>query len=78
MEQDPIFILCLPRTGSSLLRYVLDSHESIWCPPEKHLAPLMEGLLDVVGAYSLPLTPSSEAYPIPDLDAAGERVASLS
>lgn len=33
----PIFVLCCARSGSTLLRYVLDAHPDIVCPPELHL-----------------------------------------
>jgi protein-tyrosine sulfotransferase len=33
----PIFVLCCARSGSSLLRYVLDTHPDIVAPPELHL-----------------------------------------
>jgi protein-tyrosine sulfotransferase len=32
----PIFIVGCRRSGASLLRYVLDAHEDIACPPESH------------------------------------------
>lgn len=35
--EPPIFVLCCARSGSTLLRYVLDSHPSIAAPPELHL-----------------------------------------
>lgn len=33
----PIFVLCYARSGSTLLRYVLDTHPQIIAPPELHL-----------------------------------------
>ena len=33
----PIFVLCYARSGSTLMRYVLDTHPQIVCPPELHL-----------------------------------------
>lgn len=33
----PIFVLCCARSGSTLLRYILDAHPAIACPPELHL-----------------------------------------
>ncbi|HSG64402.1 MAG TPA: sulfotransferase [Gammaproteobacteria bacterium] len=33
----PIFVICCARSGSTLLRYVLDTHPSITAPPELHL-----------------------------------------
>ena len=34
----PIFVLCVARSGSTLLRVLLDSHNEICCPPELNLA----------------------------------------
>lgn len=39
-----IFVLCTPRSGSTLLRYILDAHPKICCPPELALGPLAEQL----------------------------------
>ncbi len=33
----PTFVLCFSRTGSTLLRYVLDTHPLLGCPPEFHV-----------------------------------------
>ena len=33
----PIFVLCYARSGSTLMRYVLDAHPEIVAPPELHL-----------------------------------------
>lgn len=40
----PIFILCCARSGSTLLRYVLDAHPDLACPPEMHLGRLCQDL----------------------------------
>jgi hypothetical protein len=34
---DPIFILCAGRSGSTLLRFLLDAHPDLACPPETRL-----------------------------------------
>ena len=47
----PIFILSHARTGSTLLRYVLDAHPAICCPPEIALGGLCQKL-----HYTLSLT----------------------
>ncbi|MFZ5610049.1 MAG: sulfotransferase family protein [Pseudomonadota bacterium] len=40
---DPIFIIGCQRSGTSLLRRIVDSHSRIACPPESHfLLPLLE------------------------------------
>lgn len=33
----PIFVVCCARSGSTLLRYILDTHPDIAAPPELHL-----------------------------------------
>jgi len=50
--KNPIFILCLPRTGSTLMRFVLDSHPLIWCPPEEHFIELLQALYDLLDTNS--------------------------
>lgn len=50
----PIFILCHARSGSTLLRYCLDSHRSIACPPETNLASTLSSIYDTV--LSIPQT----------------------
>lgn len=42
---DPVFVLSLPRSGSTLLRFVVDGHSQIACPPESHLAELCGNLV---------------------------------
>jgi hypothetical protein len=34
---DPVFVLCAARTGSTLLRFLLDAHPDLACPPETDL-----------------------------------------
>jgi protein-tyrosine sulfotransferase len=52
MDEKPLFILSGPRSGSTLLRYILDSHIDIASPGEialgttcKHLAEVIDGTL---------------------------------
>lgn len=40
MSGAPIFILCTARSGSTLLRYVLDTHPEVFAPAEMHLGRL--------------------------------------
>lgn len=44
----PIFILSCERAGSTLLRYIIDTHPEICCPGELHLGLLCEHLGHVV------------------------------
>jgi protein-tyrosine sulfotransferase len=39
-----LFILCTPRSGSSLLRYILDTHPALCCPGEINLGQLCTDL----------------------------------
>src|SRR4051794_13374684 len=43
-SMEPIFIVCHPRSGSTLMRYVLDTHDDVCSPPELHLFLIMEQL----------------------------------
>lgn len=40
----PVFVLCCARSGSTLLRCILNSHPDYCCPPELHLAFLSQQL----------------------------------
>ena len=40
----PIFILCAARSGSTLLRALLDAHPEIACPPELNLCNIFEAI----------------------------------
>jgi protein-tyrosine sulfotransferase len=43
----PIFVVGCPRSGTTLLRHILDSHENIACPPEsKFISSLLRALQD--------------------------------
>jgi hypothetical protein len=44
---DPVFVLCMARSGSTLLRFLLDAHPDLACPPETSL-PALCGQLAVV------------------------------
>jgi Sulfotransferase family len=36
----PVFVLCMARSGSTLLRFLLDAHPSLACPPETNIPAL--------------------------------------
>lgn len=40
----PIFLLCTARSGSTLLRFLLNAHPDIACPPEPNLCTLLSGI----------------------------------
>jgi hypothetical protein len=41
---DPVFVLCMGRSGSTLLRFLLDAHPDLACPPETSLPALCRQL----------------------------------
>lgn len=41
---DPVFVLCMARSGSTLLRFLLDAHPDLACPPETELPTLCRQL----------------------------------
>jgi hypothetical protein len=44
---DPVFVLCNGRSGSTLLRFLLDAHPEVACPPETNLPALCAQLATV-------------------------------
>jgi hypothetical protein len=44
---DPVFVLCNARSGSTLLRFLLDAHPELACPPETNLPGLCVQLATV-------------------------------
>jgi len=72
MSAPPVFIVCNARSGSTLLRCLLDSHPEIACPGETRLAELTARLLEV----SAQLTPSLSGPATPQPAAAASPVAS--
>jgi protein-tyrosine sulfotransferase len=44
---DPVFVLCMGRTGSTLLRFLLDAHPDLACPPETNVPALCGQLANV-------------------------------
>jgi hypothetical protein len=44
---DPVFVLCSGRSGSTLLRFLLDAHPELACPPETELPLLCSQLASV-------------------------------
>lgn len=39
-QRDPVFVMCMGRSGSTLLRFLLDAHQDLACPPETSLPAL--------------------------------------
>jgi protein-tyrosine sulfotransferase len=73
---DPVFVLCMGRSGSTLLRFLLDAHPELACPPETSL-PALCGQLAVVWSLieGAPLAPERDAAPprVPEPAVAGIR-----
>lgn len=83
MEEFPgSFVLALPRTGSTLLRLILDSHPDIYCPDEVNLGALMSHLyLTLEGLHESPASRAAGVHELaagdPPLADAADRVARL-
>jgi protein-tyrosine sulfotransferase len=73
---DPVFVLCMGRSGSTLLRFLLDAHPDLACPPETSM-PALCGQLAVVWSLvaGAPLAAERDAAPprVPDAAVAGIR-----
>jgi Sulfotransferase family len=55
---DPVFVLCTGRSGSTLLRVLLDAHPDLACPPELKLPETLGRLITLWSAMeALPLSP---------------------
>jgi protein-tyrosine sulfotransferase len=73
---DPVFVLCNGRSGSTLLRFVLDAHPDLACPPETNLPVLCVQLATVwslIEAAPLSATRGDEPPEIPEAAIAGVR-----
>jgi len=73
---DPVFVLCMGRSGSTLLRFLLDAHPELACPPETNL-PALCGQLAVVWSLigGMPLSAERGTAPtrVPDEAVGGIR-----
>jgi hypothetical protein len=47
--ESPVFVLCLPRSGSTLLRFMLDAHPDLTCPPETNISVICDQLASAWG-----------------------------
>jgi len=48
MKKTPIFVVGCPRSGTTLIRVILDSHPNICCGPETHLVKNMENFREKI------------------------------
>jgi protein-tyrosine sulfotransferase len=73
---DPVFVLCAARSGSTLLRFLLDAHPELACPPETNV-PALCGQLATVWSLieGAPLSPNRGDEPpeVPEGAIAGVR-----
>jgi pimeloyl-ACP methyl ester carboxylesterase/NAD(P)-dependent dehydrogenase (short-subunit alcohol dehydrogenase family)/acyl carrier protein len=71
----PIFILCSPRSGSTLLRVMLAGHPGLFSPPELHLLPFqgMKERLEKLGSSYLAEGLQRALMELAGLDAAESR-----
>jgi protein-tyrosine sulfotransferase len=66
---DPVFVLCNGRSGSTLLRFLLDAHPDLACPPETNLPALCAQLATVwslIEGAPLSINRGDEPPEIPD------------
>jgi hypothetical protein len=59
---DPVFVLCAGRSGSTLLRFLLDAHPDLACPPETRL-PWLARQLATAWAVIEDAPPSADGAP---------------
>jgi Sulfotransferase family len=75
-SSDPVFVLCAGRSGSTLLRFVLDAHPDLACPPETNVPALCGQLANVwalIEGAPLSANRGDEPPEIPDAVIAGVR-----
>lgn len=75
-QPDPLFVLCMARSGSTLLRFLLDAHPDLACPPETNLADVCQKLAVVWSLIeAAPLSAQRGDAPphVPDAAIAGIR-----
>jgi hypothetical protein len=66
---DPVFVLCAARTGSTLLRFLIDAHPDLACPPEAELPLLCSQLAkawSLLAGMPLQKSRTSEPPVLPD------------
>jgi hypothetical protein len=73
---DPVFVLCNGRSGSTLLRFLLDAHPDLACPPETNLPVLCVQLATVwslIEGAPLSANRGDEPPEVPEAAIAGVR-----
>ena len=75
-QMDPVFVLCMGRSGSTLLRLILDTHPDLACPPETNIPALCSQLAVVwslIEGAPLALQRGDAPPQVPDAAIAGIR-----
>jgi hypothetical protein len=75
-QAGPVFVLCTARTGSTLLRFLLDAHPDLACPPETGIPRLglrLAGTWSLLGGAPLQPDRNGEFPELPRPLAAGVR-----
>lgn len=65
---DPLFVLCEARSGSTLLRFLLDAHPDLSCPAETNLPALCHQMVNtwsLVAGYPIPGTAPGQLAGLP-------------
>jgi Sulfotransferase family/SCP-2 sterol transfer family len=73
---DPVFVLCNGRSGSTLLRFLLDAHPDLACPPETNMPALcgqLATMWSLIEGAPLPANRGDEQLEIPEAAVAGVR-----
>ena len=73
---EPVFVLCADQPGPALLRFLLDAHPELACPPETRLAAVcaqLTGVWSQLAGSPLPAERVSGPPAIPDAALAGIR-----
>jgi hypothetical protein len=74
---DPVFVLCNGRSGSTLLRFLLDAHPDLACPPETNVPAMCAQLATVwslIEGAPLSANRGDEPPAVPDAAIEGIRV----
>jgi Sulfotransferase family len=61
----PVFVVTPARCGSTLLRYLLDSHPDVTSPPELNLSAVLQHLVEVWLRTQAAIGPGDDAAPLP-------------
>lgn len=76
LVRDPVFVICHARSGSTLLRFLLDAHPELACPPETNVPALCAQLATVwslIEGAPLSANRGDEPPEIPDAAISGIR-----